>query len=382
VDLKEHLKNITDTGTCPELKKLILYHKGQLSGRELFEVENHLAGCDICTDLLEGFSLLTNNKSLKLAENDLRKRLDNYLFPRKFINIFFNSSKRLLAAATILFLTGMGFYLYLLLKPSDSLVAKLNEPVKLKSQKTFSISHVEDAKKNKLSVTVNQPLNNSDGKEKTSTVILKQLLLIQEYKPKATKNNLVVEENSSVQPTISTSDIEMVNINDSNIKASEAVALNEVVVVGYGTQKKSDISGSVVSISKEDKKPLNGAPQNLKLLSFDNAGIEKEKNKLTSNRNSPSTSSKNLSNDSAIIVAELNSLIQAIQVDPKNKEKVKQLAEKYIELKDPNKSVEILNELSKLYSDTTKIKDITDIIALVKIGRFNKSLKKLKSLKL
>lgn len=49
---------------CPDEQMLRDYQKGILSRDNIRIVESHLADCEMCSDFVEGFSLLSNEKEL------------------------------------------------------------------------------------------------------------------------------------------------------------------------------------------------------------------------------------------------------------------------------------------------------------------------------
>lgn len=56
---------------CPEENKLRAYSLGQLSKDEIRKIEEHLTDCEMCTDYLEGLSLLSGTEELDKEASDI-----------------------------------------------------------------------------------------------------------------------------------------------------------------------------------------------------------------------------------------------------------------------------------------------------------------------
>ena len=52
------------TSDCPEESQLRAYFKGQLSQGEIRNIEEHIIDCEMCSDYLEGLSLLSGTDEL------------------------------------------------------------------------------------------------------------------------------------------------------------------------------------------------------------------------------------------------------------------------------------------------------------------------------
>jgi hypothetical protein len=443
--LKEKWEHITDAGPCPELEKLILYHDGKLVGDERFDVENHLADCEICNDALEGYSLLKNEKSLAAAETDLRGRLEKFLFPETGKMRSFPVYRRLMVAASILLLMGIGFFIYEKLKPSNHEEAVLFTIKKEKNQPNEKLanapsgpqkqekkdhkialnqdqtdkniansranrttnqmmksmandevmeedrSEIPDRKIRVLNDTVHQGLaisseNPAVSSEKempiaygkrsgSKTRILSGIIKDQSGRPlpganvyiKNSKTATVADVNGkfniSVQPSdknlvvsyigFASQDIALNDHPKLDITLNEEVtALNEMVVVGYGTQKKSEVSGSVATLTKDEDK---------------NTAKSRKRNTVAVTLSSQE-------------IAELDSIKRSLQFDSQNRSKIKSLAQKYIELQYQNEAIAQLKSLQQFSSDSIELEKVTDILLLVQKEKYGKALKMLKKL--
>lgn len=124
-----------NVSACPEEQMLRDYQKGVLSKEQNRVVENHLADCEMCSDYIEGFALLSNENEL---ENEAQ------LIVSKIYN---KSSKKnkiwLYATAASLFLAVAFTSLILLLPSKNNYVADdtiNNLPKEEKTQKGLKSS--------------------------------------------------------------------------------------------------------------------------------------------------------------------------------------------------------------------------------------------------
>ncbi len=103
-------KYFNETG-CLTLDALEKYNSGKLEGNDLQTVSSHLAGCDLCSDALEGLKLINDREKLNSViseiNDNLTKNLLNNQKYRKIRNdrIFYFS-----AAAVIILLLGIFSY--------------------------------------------------------------------------------------------------------------------------------------------------------------------------------------------------------------------------------------------------------------------------------
>lgn len=69
--------NISNQGSdCLTTGMLLKYIKGELSGLEMNQVERHLAGCEMCSDELEGLSIMENPEKIDQISHELNQRID------------------------------------------------------------------------------------------------------------------------------------------------------------------------------------------------------------------------------------------------------------------------------------------------------------------
>lgn len=78
--MKANWQHITHKSACFTEDRLLAYLQGKLTHRESFEVENHLADCEMCSDVLDGLMQLNGDeRRIQNAENDLRERVSALL---------------------------------------------------------------------------------------------------------------------------------------------------------------------------------------------------------------------------------------------------------------------------------------------------------------
>jgi hypothetical protein len=460
--LKKNWQNITHLGQCPSIDKLVLYHQDKLSKEDSFTIENHLAECEICNDLLEGIAGLKDVESLKNIENELKQRLNESLFKKKSKQRILPVYRRLAIAASILIIIGISIILYLnnvspVKQVAQSLPNSVTPPKEeyaskpeIKQKEIPVISHAEtrklsaplNAKKENKgeavaefkpeagsganvtdqtysasatdSIISNEPLAVVTEKElpekerdmagKIYYDLAKDKKAKIEYtkspgEDRNTINGMVTDENGVALPGVSvvikgttTAAVTDVNgkfsilthnpnvelqfsyvgyrqeelaVNDNykeNIKVSlkeDVVALNEVVVVGYGVEKRSELTGSVSSANMEDK-------------SEDKKGI------------SVKASRKRISGvyitDQNETKRQIDSLENILKTNKNDKNLIKSLCEKYLELQNKKEALEKLNDLKDQTTDNDQKRIIADVINLTTEGKYDKALKKLKKL--
>lgn len=102
--------NIFDPTTGCILHEVMLdYLRGALPGRERNLVERHLAGCEMCSDELEGLSYLGNPGTIASIEAELNVRIDRRMAPT--ID-WFAPSVLLRIAASVVVLVGVSVLVY------------------------------------------------------------------------------------------------------------------------------------------------------------------------------------------------------------------------------------------------------------------------------
>jgi hypothetical protein len=452
--LNKSWQHITHNGLCPSTDKLILYYKGKLSGEESFGIENHIASCEICTDLLEGIAELKNIDSLTNIEAELKQRLNKNLWSNKTKQRFLPVYQRIAIAASILLIIGISVVVYRNFESPIKPVAQeitqkpLSENEKHETLKESTIQHLEfkSEEKKKLrtplpvrvsrnAVTMSdiqfdekkEPAANTKVKTKDSVIISSPVALASDNKITFRSNNQpeksenfdkssakieyeknqivgknivkgrVTDETGSPLPGVNviikgttkgvvtdldgqfiialnkTDDVleisyvgyknrELAVINDDNMKISldpDVKALDEVVVIGYGVQKKSDLTRAISSVNEPERKKSRSTKVD-KALQGKASGVS-----IVSDEES---------------LHNLDSLNKLLNLNKQDVKTLKAIIEKHLELKNKNEALEKLFELNTLITEEKEKKEIADIIQLTKEEKYGKALKKLKKI--
>jgi len=98
----DNISNIN--GGCITSDMLVKYIKGELSGAERNRIERHLASCEMCSDELEGLSLLDDLDGVGEVERELNSNVDEVLEMTKVVKAGWSLYLRI--AASILLLVG------------------------------------------------------------------------------------------------------------------------------------------------------------------------------------------------------------------------------------------------------------------------------------
>lgn len=451
--MKEKWHHIFKQDNCPTIEELILYHQGKaLSGRT-FEIENHLAGCEICADLLEGLTIINDPEKINNAEKAIRVRLREYLYGNQNKKSVFPLYRRLAIAASILILVSSGILLFLLKNEHQQLFSQKFEeakpinhakqdtlfilaekttiklPKERRSEKSSgkaanSISHeftpeevnppaakteIAEEKDSNADVTI-QPENiNSEltnDKAKDVSVEKPSMYVTQSTAPAETEQGIkmitgkILAEDGNPLPgaTVqikgttqgSVSDIngnfklevpaensvlvvsfvgyisEEIPIENDNLKVellADVSKLDEVVVVGYGTQKKSMETGAVSRITSDE---LNNRPRDWE---------EQEPKRKASERK------KNSSLQIIDVRPQIDSIKDILNIHQEDKASRIALIKMYLEI---NSQPDALRELVVLQSQTKsgdQLKIIQEIIAFTKEAKYSKALKNMEKIK-
>jgi hypothetical protein len=443
--MKKRLQNIINSGSCPSIDQLILYHFGKLPRDENFAVENHLVECEICNEVLEGLSILNSNVALEAAEKEIKQRIHNLLATKNSKDKKLIIYRSLAIAASLLLFLTIPYLIYQSGKRTQHAIVqdvpkKTSPKYKELDRIQAEEKNLEDNKKGKSRIAVNKRmtvskpmaiisipkkyLNENEDKAiqpiSTITDTIKfeaiaenigfaqttgsgksgeKKLLIEyekasEKEPriitgrvtdqlgmamigvnvylKGTSHQVATDTNGKFSITIDHPDDELVftsigykqeNITPANKDTllialkEDVVSLNEVIVLGYGVQKKSDLTSAVSSVSENDIsiKPVMRVEQALQGRA---AGVSVHKKSGFRTK----FSSKN----DSIRIHSLDSL--------------KSLAIVQIELQNKQSAIDKLNDFHEQITDSILKKDIEEIINLVRMEKFEKALKKLKKI--
>lgn len=107
----KRLKNIFKESDCPDADTLLAYSQNALSGKKLHDVEEHLTGCPLCVEALEGFSEINNpaevNAVLSELDRDFKSRIGNAQQQKAY------AIYRMAAILIVLFLSVSALFVFL-----------------------------------------------------------------------------------------------------------------------------------------------------------------------------------------------------------------------------------------------------------------------------
>ena len=408
---------------CPPMEDLMRYARGTITTEDKRRIENHLTGCSMCSDVVEGYLVLGDDDKLLDAANEIAARLDAELFHSRKRKLTWFSVRKIAVAASILVITSLSL-LYIFTrsntqdqlaqnnskeagqanKTDDTILITRNKP----QQQPLNFATGQKALlKNQATTDKNLSAPIKVSKNETEPVFMEEagheavaktaekaapmsavsrLLQMKTNKTKIPLNNgkflvsgkvtdastgeglpgvnVVVKGTTQGGVTdnegkfhIETPDTQTVlllsfigfetaeiTVNP-NQEASIAMVedvkrLEEVVVIGYGTQKKSDVTGSVTTISMEQE--------------YKNNGTERIKN-------------------------EIETVKQQLLANPNDRNLWLSLSKKYLEISDI-KALEALNKLKDLSNSSIQAQ-IDEVIQLIKLQKFFKARHKLRKIK-
>jgi hypothetical protein len=462
--MKKNWKHIISTGNCPSIDKLLLYYDGKLSREESFSIENHLAGCMICSDVLDGISELPSFKVLEKTESEIKisihKLLSNDNRTRKTAVY-----RRLAIAASIVLFIGIPILIYQYTNRNKNIImqhiteAKIPSPSKFEeNKKEYAISKPQNRlkkafEKNQVQpeslITKDRQLKLAMAEVTDSTSVLKIKTettasgtgsATDEYQTAvadanksvfqsdelskstaivSTTQSPVFDSGSDQKPAISEKSAgKSLNItyDESNAQNGRSIAGKvtdragipmpgvNVYVQGSTNGTVTDIEGRFkINIEKTDKilsfSFIGFKPESISLgitdtvlvamneetSSLDEVVIVKHGNwKKSLFTSAASKSSEKRKGVEPEIRKEselqIDSLLNILSFDKTNKNVLKEVSGKYIEIFDQNNALNKLNDLNSLLTDPVKRKDIEEIINLVHEEKYEDALKKLKKL--
>lgn len=399
----------------------MLYARGILPDKEKARIESHLTGCEICSDMLEGYLVLGDDKKLVDVENEIAARLEKELFKPKENKKTLVYFRRIAAAASILLVTGLSVFYLLTKNPTSKQVAQKNEKIirsLIDHHDTILIARNEPLKQaresisDEISTQKNQDTNKKIAVTPASTSVADALssrdispapvemakttekialltpstrsLSVKPDKSQIPMNNgaylvtgKVTDANGESLPGVNvvlkgttqgtvtdmdgrfriqvpdsktvltfsfigftTEEVKVLPGQEAMIAMVENISkLEEVVVIGYGTQKKRDVTGSISAVPNEKKQKRSVVLQN-----------------------------------------EINSLKETVNDHSESRSSWLQLTKKYLEAEDRTHALETLEQVKKL-TDRATLSEIDEIILLVQQQNLTKALRKLKKIK-
>jgi TonB family protein len=117
-------KYFNETG-CLTLDALEKYNSGKLEGNDLQTVSSHLAGCDLCSDALEGLKLINDKEKLNSLISEINDNLTkNLLHNQKDRKIRDDRVFYFSAAAVIIILFGFFSYFKFYINKFDTVISE------------------------------------------------------------------------------------------------------------------------------------------------------------------------------------------------------------------------------------------------------------------
>ena len=305
--MNKNWQHIIKAEQCPELHQLEMYYAGHLSDKERFVIERHLLNCEMCADYVEGLSLIPTISDLDHAENEVKRQIYTLLFAKQ--NRFIGSLwfKRLAVAASVLALVTSSLIVYYNVDTTKQ-IAKVSESkaTQLLPNTIIDSSVFKSDNKQKLIAKSNNERVLAFKAPEVVDSVYSEVLSMEDAKAEApspqaivsmdvssnekTLTGVVTDESGLPLPGVNinvkgttrgvVSDVDgkfnlAVNANDSVLNVSyigyksetvavkdqqkidlalkpDVYALNEVVVVGYGVQKKSMVTSSISTVKAEE----------------------------------------------------------------------------------------------------------------------------------
>ena len=450
--MKEKWHHIFKQDNCPTIEELVLYHQGKtLSGRT-FEIENHLTGCEICADLLEGLTIFDDPGKIENAEEEIRVRLREYLNGNMKKKLIFPLYRRLAIAASILILVSSGILLFFLKNEHQQLFLQKLEvakPINHAKQDTLVIlaekitiklpkerrsekssgraakliskeialeevnppavnTEITEETESKAEAPVQQENMNSElanDKGKDVAAEKPSMYVMQNAAPAKTERGIkmikgkilaadgnplpgaTVQIKGTKQGTVSDIDgnfklevpgensvlvvsfvgylSEEIPVENENLKVellADVSKLDEVVVVGYGTQKKSMETGAVSRITSDE---LNNRPPDWEEQAPKRNASERKKN-----------------NSLQIIdlKPQIDSLKDILNINQEDKASRKALIRMYLEINSQQEALRELEVLQSQIKEDDQIRIIREIIAFTREAKYNKAMKNLEKI--
>lgn len=441
--MKEKLKYILTSGDCPSMDELQLYHEGKLLSEKKFGIENHIAGCEICSDIIEGFSNVSAD-GINNAEKEIKQRLA-YLFHNEKKKRSFITYKKIAVAASVILISGSLFLVYKLYNYSPEIAEVKNKITETKiTEKNAPVvaengSEEIKVKKNNESQVIakEKPFNESTGLENIKTESSSDILLSAEK-----DETIDAQYEAEIQPMELSASGQQAFTEDDEKRADEVARAEKKIIVWNDDEKivegKRTITGKVID---ESGSPLPGVnvvfkgtktatvtdqggnyrievPEKGSVLQFNYIGFLTEEvqiqtqdnvqiamtpeivhldevitrrsfgltKKSSADRSASKSEIKEDSNSKDEHRTELFNQLDSLQSSLKTKGEDalvrKALAEKYLELQYRSDAIKELYIMKNLISDTADLSAIDNIIEYTKNKDFITALNLLKNLKL
>lgn len=106
-----NIKNIFEHTDCLSEEMLTKYLSDKLSPAEKHEVEKHLIDCEMCSDAVEGLSMISDKKKISSITSELNQKIQNRVEKKEVKIIFLQQYRSQLAvAASIILVVGLVWF--------------------------------------------------------------------------------------------------------------------------------------------------------------------------------------------------------------------------------------------------------------------------------
>ncbi|HNW98123.1 MAG TPA: tetratricopeptide repeat protein [Bacteroidales bacterium] len=285
--MNNKLNNIFSETDCLSSDVLLAYSENRLSQEEMHLVEKHLLDCQLCSDALEGISLIKNKSKFKPAVEDILKKIDSKSKPKV---VYFNFRMRMAAAAIIIVLVGLTFVIryFLVNQEKDKMVALRNEN-EAKEEKIIGGENENQEKSLEKSLVQKQ---NNYKKADSVAVIINQHLE-KKSEPVEDVNNNISESvviNSTEQSAVQAPSYADYYKADETKNANDALAEKEVAVSSPTTVSNSNIN---TVTDKSEARNAEVPYANNKVTAYQSYEIKDVKTKSEGSKKSKEDKNKN-----------------------------------------------------------------------------------------
>lgn len=235
---------------CVGSDMLLKYVKGELSGRERNWVEKHLSICEMCSDELEGLSLLDDHNKVDSIVNELNTRVDNVVVVKDKVIPAWNFYFRI--AASIILILGISTIVYFtavrkapLTMMSDNVVSEKAKPSAPQNAEKFEapkeIEEIKRMEKQNFSQS-----ESSKRSEKTTKSVEESKEVELKYVA-----SVVVDGLNEIGADEKVMDDVNLAANDSGQSISELIVTSQVAAEAYVSTKSESAERKKLSSNKE-----------------------------------------------------------------------------------------------------------------------------------
>jgi tetratricopeptide (TPR) repeat protein len=243
-------KILNNNEGCVGSDILLKYIKGELSGQERNWVERHLSTCEMCSDELEGLSLLDDHNKVESIANELNDRIDKVVEGNDKVVPAWNFYLRIAASITlILGISTLVYFTAIRKAPStmmsDNVVAEKAKPSAPQNAEKFEapkeIEKIKRMEKQNFSQseTLKRSVETTKSEEEQKESDFKYVapVVVDSLK------EVIVEEKVADDVKLATT--------DSLLPASESIVTGQVTAEVYSPVKSESVERKKLSSNKE-----------------------------------------------------------------------------------------------------------------------------------